>query len=426
MTFLIAALIIMLVLLFIGIPIFIALGIGAIIILLIFMGQPAAFIPVLMLDAINSYTLLAIPLFLLAGEFMTRGGVAKYLVGCLDKFLCHVPGGMAMVTVLACMMFAAMSGSSPATAAAIAGIMLKPMSELGYDKSFSTGLIACAGTLGILIPPSINMIIYSTITDTSVGKLFIAGVIPGIMLGILLLITAAFIAWRRGYGIRPAASWGERLKGLQKALPSFTIPAVIFVGIYGGVFTPTEAAAIACLVAFILGVFVYRELKWQQIKESFVGAVRMTGIIFMIVSTAILFGKVLTISQGPQMLINAVTASGIPLLGLLALTNLIYFALGCVMEIVCLMYVTVPLFFPVLASMGVNPVHFGIIVVLNAELALVTPPIGVNLFIVSSASGESIGSVVKGAVIFYIPLIIALFLITYIPQISLFLPGLMR
>lgn len=423
---LIGALVILFILLFAGVPIFAALGIGSTIVLLLIMKQPPAFVPTQMFSSIDSYTLLAIPLFLLAGEMMTRGGVSKYLVGGVDKFLCHIPGGMAMTTVLTCMIFAAMSGSSPATAAAIGAIMLKPMAELGYSKSFSAGLVACAGTLGILIPPSINMIIYSSITGTSVGKLFIAGVLPGVLLGFLLMATAVFIAWRRKYGIRPAASWRERFQGLGKAAPSLTIPAVIFGGIYGGVFTPTEAAAVACLFAFILGTVVYRELKWQQIKESFIGAARTTCMIFMIIATAILFGKVLTVTQSPQKLITAVTASGIPLLGLLMLVNLVYFGLGCVMEIVCLMYITVPLFFPAMAALGVDPIHFGIIVVLNAELALVTPPIGFNLYVLSGASGEPIDSVVKGALPFYIPMVIGLLVITYWPSLSLFLPAMMR
>lgn len=411
------------VLILMGTPLFISFLAGASIICLGAMGLPLEALPQLMFAAVNSYVLMAVPLFLFAGNLMTYGGPSRDLVEWVDAWVGHLPGGLATVTVVSCMFFAALSGSSPATAVAIGSTMIGPMEERGYDRKFSAGVACAAGTLGILIPPSIAMVIYSVLTETSVAELFMAGFLPGLLLGTLLIGTAAFVSKKKKYGVHPPLGWGKRGTTTMRALPVLGMPVLVLGGIYGGIFTPTEAAAIACLYSILL-CFAYRSLNIGSLRKVLKDSVLTTAMAFVIVAAVVTFGRVFTFTQAPQALTRLITESGLSIVPFLLLINVFYLAIGCVFENVTIQYLTIPLLFPAIVALGIDPVHFGIIMVVNLEMALITPPVGVNLFVMSGASKLAIGDVAKGVVPFYAPMIIGLFLITYIPQISLFLPQL--
>jgi C4-dicarboxylate transporter DctM subunit len=320
------------------------------------------------------------------------------------------------------MFLAAISGSSPATAASVGLVMINSMVKLGYDKNFAMGLVCASGTLGILIPPSIPMILYGSITSTPVGSLFMAGFIPGIVAGFLLIATVVSIAKWKGYGKHEPSDWNTRWNALIKAAPVMVMPIIILGGIYGGIFTPTEAASVACIYAFLVAALVYRSLGFKELIGALSDSMRVSAMIFVIVMAAILFGRLLTFTQLPQEVSSLVTRFGLTAISFLVMANILYILLGSIVETVTIIYVTVPLFFPSLIDLGINPIHFGIILTMNMEIALVTPPIGMNLYIVSGIAKEGVGSVIRGVVPFVIVLILTLFLVTYVPWLSLFLP----
>jgi C4-dicarboxylate transporter DctM subunit len=394
---------------------------GASFLALAYMGVPLNTIPQVMFASIDSFPLLAIPFFLLCGTLMTAGGPSRYLVAFFDSLVGHFPGGLGIVTVLSCMFFASISGSSPATAIAVGSVMVPSMVELGYDKKFAMGLACASGTLGILIPPSIPMIMYGSITELSIPRIFLAGFIPGILLGGILITTAVVISIKNKYGGHARHTWAERWMALKKALPALGMPLLILGGIYGGIFTPTEAAAVSCIYAYLVGRFIYRELNRQKFLGALKETAQTTAMIFLIICSAILLGRVLTFAQIPQKFAGIVTAAKLsPYLFLLGV-NVIYLIMGCLFETVTIIYVTVPIFYPVLLLLGIDPIHFAIILIVNIELALITPPIGINLYIITGVCKEPIEKVVKGVVPFTITMIMGLFIITYCPRVSLYL-----
>ncbi|MBT2689258.1 TRAP transporter large permease subunit [Bacillus sp. ISL-47] len=371
--------------------------------------------------SVNSSALMAIPGFVFAGIIMARGGISFYLIEALKSWVGHFRGGLALATILACMIFAAISGSSPATAAAIGTIMIPAMVEAGYSKRYAMGLVAAAGTLGILLPPSIPLIIYGVVSEQSIGDLFTAGILPGIFLGSLLMASAIINARIKNYGTLPKASMSERLKKTRKAIWGFILPVLILGGIYTGVMTPTEASFVAALYALIISVFVYKEMKMDLFNRVTKESINITAMIFLIIASANIFGMFLTTEQIPQTVSQWVESSSTNVWVFLLGVNAMFFILGMFLDAVSIILITLPILLPILNMFGLNLIHFAIIMTINMELAMITPPVGLNLFVVSGITREKVGNVVRGVLPFFAILIVGLIAVIIFPQISLVL-----
>jgi C4-dicarboxylate transporter DctM subunit len=378
-------------------------------------------VPQRMFTALDSFPLMAIPGFVLAGVLLARGGISKYLIIALRNWIGHLPGGLSVVTILACMVFAAISGSSPATAAAIGSIMIPAMVSAGYDKKYVMGLVAASGTLGILIPPSIPLIIYGITAEVSIGKLFMAGVVPGLILGGVLIISAIYYARKHGYGSESKASTQERIKGSIKAIWGAFLPVLILGSIYTGVATPTESAVIAVAYAIVISAFVYRELKWKDLRPIIVESINITSMVFLIIAAASLFGLYLTNAQVPQAVGAWIAESDMNKWVFFLIVNLLFFIMGTFLEAVSIILITLPILLPIIKHLGIDPIHFAIVMTINMELAMITPPVGLNLFVVSGIAKEKLEKVVQGVVPFIILFVIVLALIVVFPQLSLWL-----
>lgn len=374
-----------------------------------------------MFTGVNSTTLMAIPGFVFAGLIMAQGGISKYLIEAIRAWVGHTKGGLSVVTVLTCMVFAAISGSSPATAAAIGAIMIPMMVKAGYDKKYSMGLVASAGTLGILIPPSIPLILYGSVSEQSTGKLFSAGILPGLVLGLALIIYAVIVAHKKGYGGLPKVPLKDRWRPTIKSIWGLVMPVIILGGIYTGVVTPTEAAFLAVLYALIISVFVYRELSLFQFRSILTESINTTAMIFLIIAAALVLGTFLTTEQVPQDFAQWVSDSGFNKWTFLLIVSLLFFVLGMFLEPTAIILITLPILLPIISALEINVIHFAIIMVVNMELGMITPPVGLNLFVVSGISGEKVEEVIKGVVPFFAIFIIVLIIIIVFPQISLIL-----
>lgn len=374
-----------------------------------------------MFTSISSSTLMAIPGFIFAGIIMSKGGIAHYLIESLKAWIGHFRGGLALVTIAACMVFAAISGSSPATAAAIGSIMIPAMIEAGYNKRYAMGLVAAAGTLGILLPPSIPLIIYGVVAEESIGDLFTAGIVPGIFLGVLLIISAVINARIKNYGRLPKQSMAERLKKSRKAIWGFILPILILGGIYTGIMTPTEASFVAVLYSVIVSVFVYKEMKLPMFNSIVKESINVTAMIFLIIASANIFGMLLTVEQIPQALSQWIEASSANVWIFLIGVNLMFFVLGMFLDAVSIILITLPILLPILAFFDFNLIHFAIIMTINMELAMITPPVGLNLFVVSGITREKVGNVVMGVIPFYAVLILGLVAVIIFPGLALWL-----
>jgi C4-dicarboxylate transporter, DctM subunit len=408
------------ILLLIRVPIGISLGVSSILGLFL-INYNLQTIPYNMFSAINSVTLMAIPGFIFAGLLMAKGGISFHLIEALKTWVGHISGGMAIVAILACMIFAAISGSSPATAAAIGSIMIPAMVKAGYSKQYAMGLVAAAGTLGILIPPSIALILYGSIAEESISDLFMAGVIPGILLGMMLIIFAIIYARVKKLGRLEKVSWEERFKKTGKAIWGFLLPVIILGGIYSGAVTPTEASILAVFYSIIISFFVYKDMTKKLFMEIVKESINTTAMIFLIIASALIFSTFLAIEQIPQAFSEWVAANSankwIFLLGI----NLMFFVLGMFLEAVAIILITLPILLPVLVTFDISLIHFAIIMTINMELAMISPPVGLNLFVVSGIAKEKLGSVVKGVIPFFIIMVLGLILVTVIPEISLIL-----
>ncbi|MEH7344692.1 TRAP transporter large permease [Bacillus sp. JJ1532] len=374
-----------------------------------------------MFNSLNSATLMAIPGFVFAGIIMSKGGISYHLIEALKSWVGHIRGGLAVVTILACMIFAAISGSSPATAAAIGSIMIPGMIKAGYSKRYAMGLVAAAGTLGILIPPSIPLIIYASVAEESVGKLFAAGVLPGLMLGGILLVSAIVNARINNYGQMPKEPMDVRWKKSYKAIWGFLLPVIILGGIYSGIVTPTEAAFVSCLYGIIVSVFIYKELTFPKFREVLRESINITAMIFLVIASAMIFGMFLTTEQVPQNFATWIEESSSNKWIFMIGVNLMFFVLGMFLEAVAIILITLPILLPVLVLFDINIIHFAIIMTINMEIAMITPPVGLNLFVVSGITREKVGEVVRGVVPFFFLILLALILVVIFPQISLFL-----
>ncbi|HBZ43689.1 MAG TPA: C4-dicarboxylate ABC transporter permease [Maritimibacter sp.] len=443
-------------LLLVGVPIAVSLGLSSILFLLWFSDASLASISQSLYQAMaGHYTLLAIPFFILASSFMSTGGVAQRIVRFAIAVVGHLRGGLAIAGVFACMIFAALSGSSPATVVAIGTIVIAAMREVGYTKDFAAGVIANAGTLGILIPPSIVMVVYASATDVSVGRMFLAGVIPGLLAGTLLMIAIYVLARIRNMPKGEWAGWGEIWASFKDAVWGLMLIVIIMVGIYGipgvtgAIFTPTEAAAVASVYAFLVATFIYRDMgplaeknndgrkvsllaKPQAIvtslfhkdtRHTLFDAGKLTITLMFIIANALILKHVLTDEQIPQQIAEAMLSAGFGKIMFLVMVNLILLIGGQFMEPSGLIVIVAPLVFPIAIELGVDPIHLGIIMVVNMEIGMITPPVGLNLFVTSGVAGMPMMRVVRAALPFLAILFVFLILVTYIPWISTWLPN---
>jgi len=409
----------------IRVPVAIALGLSSVLTLALFGNQSLLSLAQRFFHAMEVYPLLAAPFFILAGTFLTTGGVARRLIAFAIAITAWIRGGLAMGSVLACMLFAAISGSSPATVVAVGSITIAGMVGAGYSREYATGVVTNAGTLGILIPPSIVMVIYGAITETSVGALFIAGVVPGIVLTLAMMAVIYWLARRDGLERNAEASLREVLRTGRDAFWGILLIVIIVGGIYGGVFTPTEAAAVSAVYAVLVAVFIYRDLRPSQVPDVLMESVRVTTMLMFIVANAYLFSFVLTTEQIPQTLSASLLAMELPPWAFLLLINAILLIAGNLMDPTSIVLILAPIIFPLAIDLGIDPVHLGIIMVVNMEIGMVTPPVGLNLFVASGVSGLNLTAVIRASLPWLILLLGFLMVVTYVPAISLFLPELM-
>ena len=421
-----AALFIMLfVFMLIGMPIAIALGLSSVLTILFFGQGSLASMALKLLNTADHFTLLSIPFFILSGTFMTTGGVARRMVHFANSCIGHFRGGLGMASVLACMLFAAVSGSSPATVVAVGSIVIAGMVKSGYSRDFAAGVICNAGTLGILIPPSVVMVVYAAATETSVGKLFLAGIVPGIVLGVMMMIAIYVRARMLNLPLQPRASLKEILTAGRESLWGLMLLVIILGGIYGGVFTPTEAAAVAAVYAFFVAIFVHRDIGMKDVPRVLVDAAKISVMLMFLIANAMLFAYVLTTERIPQEIAEHIIGMGLSPWQFLIVVNLLLLVAGNFMEPTGIILILAPILLPIAVQLGIDPVHFGIIMVVNMEIGMVTPPVGLNLFVTSGITGMTIMEVVRAAMPWLSILVIFLVMVTYLPAISMWLPGLL-
>lgn len=421
----IALFVMLFVFMFMGTPVAVALGLSSILTILFFGTDSLASLSLKMYETSEHFTLMAIPFFVLAGAFMTTGGVARRMIRFANASVGHLHGGLAIASVLACCLFAAVSGSSPATVVAVGSIVIAGMVRAGYSQPFAAGVVCNAGTLGILIPPSIVMVVYGAATETSVGALFMAGVIPGIALGVLLMVAIYIIARIKKFPLQPRASAREVLTAGRDSIWGLALVFIILGGIYGGVFTPTEAAAVSAVYAFVVAVFIYRDIGLKQVPGVLLDASKVTIMLMFIIVNALLFAHVLTTERIPQIIAEQIIAWDMAAWQFLIVVNILLLIAGMFMEPTGIILILAPILFPIAMELGIDPVHLGIIMVVNLEIGLVTPPIGLNLFVTAGITKMTIGQVVKAASPWLILLLGFLVFVTYIPAISLWLPKLL-
>ncbi len=409
----------LLVLLLIGVPIAIALGLSSLAFTVFATDDSPVIIAQKLFDTMEHTTLLAIPFFILSAHFLTTGGVSQRLVDFAKALVGWMHGGLAMATVVACMFFAAISGSSPATVVAIGSIMIPGMIKAGYDKRFAVGVVATSGSIGILIPPSIPMIVYADAVEESVGKIFIAGILPGILMGSFLLLATWFTAKRMGMPREPWRGWGYLAQAFVRAFWGLLLVVIVVGGIYGGVFTPTEAAAVAAVYSAFIALVVHKDMGIRDIPDVMLQSAKMTSVLLFIIACAMIFAHVLTEEQIPQHLAQSVLSSQPSPWMFLLLVNVILWFAGDFMEPSAILLIMAPLFHPIAVSLGIDPVHLGIVMTTNMEVGMITPPVGLNLYVAAGLSGMSLGEVTRAALPWMFVLIAALLVITYVPWISM-------
>ncbi|SGY99812.1 TRAP transporter large permease [Moritella viscosa] len=429
-----------------GVPIAVSLGLSSILFLLVNSDASLASVAQTLFNAFaGHYTLLAIPFFILASTFMSTGGVAQRIIRFAIAIVGWFPGGLAIASVVACMMFAALSGSSPATVVAIGSLVIAGMVKNGYSKEFAAGVICNAGTLGILIPPSIVMVVYAAATDVSVGRMFLAGVVPGMLAGLMLIIAIFITAKVKKLPAQSFVGWSEIFRSAKDASWGLMLIVIILGGIYGGIFTPTEAAAVAAVYAFFIANFVYKDMgpfadkknhksaiiKSFQVlchadtKKSLFDAGKMTIMLLFIVANALILKHVLTEERIPQMITEVMLSAGLGPIAFLIVVNVLLLIGGQFMEPSGLLIIVAPLVFPIALELGIDPIHLGIIMVVNMEIGMITPPVGLNLFVTSGVANMSMLQVVKAVMPWVALMLVFLIIVTYVPWVSTWLPTLM-
>lgn len=412
-------------LLFAGVPIAVILGITTAMSLVLFTDTPLHIITQQLFNALDKFVLLAIPFFILAGSIMTRGGIARRLIDFVNALVGWFPGGLGMAGILACIFFAAISGSSPATVVAIGSIMIPALIKAGYGEKFSLGLITVSGSLGIVIPPSIPMILYCLVMNVSVAEMFMAGVLPGLLIGAALMAYTYVIARRANWRIEKKASLKEILTAAKRGIWALLLPLIVLGGIYSGLFTPTEAAAVSVVYALFIEIFVYREFGIKDVTSICHEAAVLSACLLFILSCAMTFLWLLTAEQIPQQLADIIIEHIHSPWMFLLCVNLLFLILGCFMDDVSAMLILAPLFLETLNRYGIDLVHFGVVMVLNIQLGMLTPPFGLNLFVSSGITGRPITTIARGVLPFLGIMLICLMFVTYIPGISLLLPELL-
>jgi C4-dicarboxylate transporter, DctM subunit len=411
------------ILLFLNVPIFVSLAVSSIIGVFA-THTPATMIPILLYATTSKFTLLAIPFFILAGHAMERAGISGRLINLIDALVGHIRGGLALVTVISCCFFGAISGSGPATVAAIGLISIPAMVKNGYDKVYSVALVASAAEVAILIPPSIALVVYGVISETSIGQLFMAGMLPGILMGTSLMVLGYWKSREKGSGgtPRPRAPLKEVGRAFIDALWGLLAPVIILGGIYGGVFTPTEAAAVAAGYGILVGIFVYRTIKLGDLFKLFTETAMATAIIMVIVINASVFSWILTTGRVAQSLYQTMMGISTDYLFVLFVLNILLLIAGCFMDAISAFYIFIPLFLPLCKTIGIDPVHLGVVMTGNLAMGMITPPVGVDLYTACAISGVPFKDLARKIWPFVVASIIPLIFITYIPEISLWLP----
>lgn len=407
-----------------GMPISISLGLTVLTFLFTMTDVPVQAVALKLFTGIEKYEIMAIPFFILAGNFLTHGGVARRMINFATSMVGHWHGGLALGAVVACALFAAVSGSSPATVVAIGSIVLPAMVKQGYPKSFGAGVVATSGGLGILIPPSIVMVMYAVSTNTSIGKLFMAGVIPGLMLATMLGLITWYLARKNNYPRMPKASWAERYTSFKECAWGLLLVVIVMGGIYVGVFTPTEAAAVSAVYAFVIAVFVYKDLSLKQVPKVLRDAASMSSMLLYIITNAVLFSFLMTSENIPQAMASWIIDQGFGVITFLLVVNVLLLVAGSVMDPSAIVLIMAPILFPIAMALGIDPVHFGIMMVINMEIGMVTPPVGLNLYVASGITKMGITQLSVAVLPWLLTSLVFLMLITYIPQISLWLPNL--
>jgi C4-dicarboxylate transporter DctM subunit len=405
-----------------GMPISIALGLTVLSFMYTLTEVSLDSVAMKLFTGIENFEIMAIPFFILAGNFLTHGGVARRMINFATSMVGHWHGGLGLAAVLACALFAAVSGSSPASVVAIGSVVIPAMVAQGFPPRFGAGVVTTSGALGILIPPSIAMVLFSVSTNTSVGKLFIAGVIPGIMLATMLGITTWYRARRGGYPRMPRASWPEKFKAGRESFWGLMLIVIVIGGIYTGVFTPTEAAAMSAVYAFVIAVFVYKDLKLKDVARVLLTSANMSAMLLYIITNAVLFSFLMTSEQIPQTMADWMIAQGLGPISFLLLVNVILLAAGNVMEPSSIILIMAPILFPVAVKLGIDPIHFGILMTVNMEVGLCHPPVGLNLYVASGIAKMGITELTIAVWPWLVTMLVFLMIITYVPAISLFLP----
>lgn len=416
--------VLLLVLMLTGMPISISLGLTVLTFLFTMTSVPIESVALKLFTGIEKFEIMAIPFFILAGNFLTHGGVARRMINFATSLVGHFHGGLALAGVFACALFAAVSGSSPATVVAIGSIILPAMIKQGYPPRFGAGVITTSGALGILIPPSIVMVMYSVTTNTSVGKLFMAGVVPGLMLAFLLGLTTWFLARKHNYPRMPKASWGERWVAFRRSAWGLLLIVIVMGGIYSGAFTPTEAAAMAAVYAFVISVYVYKDLKLKQVAKVLLDSAAMSAMLLYIITNAVLFSFLMTSENIPQNMAAWISDQGLGVIGFLLVVNILLLIAGNFMEPSSIVLIMAPILFPVAMKLGIDPVHFGILIVVNMEVGMCHPPVGLNLYVASGITKMGISELTVAVMPWLLTMLGFLLLVTYVPQISLWLPNL--
>lgn len=412
-------------LLFLNIPIALSLGMSSIITLL-YEKLPLSMVPSNMYSSTSKFVLLAIPFFIFGGNIMAEGGISECLINFCRSLVGHKRSGMALVCVIVSCFFAAISGSGPATVAALGMIIIPAMVQAGYDKASGTALMSTAGAIGIIIPPSITFVIYGSITGTSVGALFASGIVPGILMGVLLVVAMMWVSRKRELHLLPKATWKERWESFKDAFWGLMMPVIILGGIYGGIFTPTEAAAVSAIYGLFVGLFIYKTITFKDVPRILADSVSQTAVVMFIVGTASLFAWILTVTglaaQASNVLISV--SSGNKYIFLL-IVNIILLIAGCFIDANSACYILVPILVPVATALGINPIHLGCIMIVNMAIGMVTPPVGVNLYVGCGIAKISLKEISIAVLPFIVASIVALLLTTYVPIISMFLPNLL-
>jgi C4-dicarboxylate transporter, DctM subunit len=408
-----------------GMPVSIALGLTVLTFMFTLTDVRIEAVAMKLFTGLESFEIMAIPFFILAGGFLTHGGVARRMIAFATAMVGHWHGGLALAGVVACALFAAVSGSSPATVVAIGSVILPAMVAQGFPRRFGAGVITTSGSLGILIPPSIPMVLYAVSTNSSVGKLFIAGIVPGIALAALLGATTWYRAWRKDYPRMPKASFGERLRTFRDSIWGLLLIVIVIGGIYSGVFTPTEAAAISAVYAFVIAVFVYRDLKLRAVPRVLLSAANLSAMLLYIITNAILFSFILTFENIPHALAAWMTHQGLGQLSFLLVVNILLLLAGNVMEASSIILIMAPILFPVAMKLGIDPIHLGILITVNLEVGLCHPPVGLNLYVASGIAKMGITELTIAVLPWLTAMLVFLGIVTYWPKLSLWLPRLL-